>query len=209
MRLRNVRWGPVWMSRSGASQGRTRVWRVALVLICAPGPLVSAQVASAPSLPPLPPPRAEQAESTPLPPVFADPNQTRSRPAQPLEPPPSAGAELRPGILRRPLEGPVRPTFPEPFPQPDTLFRLPDSPPLGYTGPSGVMPTESQTSSHFVPIEDRWRLGFPEWDRYGKGHPLIDDYPYALGRLLGPYNQNVFKGDYPIIGQHTFLDVTA
>jgi hypothetical protein len=60
-----------------------------------------------------------------------------------------------------------------------------------------------------MPVEDRWRLGFPSWDRYDKGHPLLDDYPYQLGRLLDPYNQNVLKGDYPIFGQHTFLDLTA
>ena len=30
-----------------------------------------------------------------------------------------------------------------------------------------------------------------------------------LGRLLDPYNQNVLKGDYPILGLHTFLDFTA
>ena len=34
------------------------------------------------------------------------------------------------------------------------------------------LPSEAQESSHFVPVEDRWRIGFPEWDRYGKGHPL-------------------------------------
>ena len=39
--------------------------------------------------------------------------------------------------------------------------------------------------------------------------PDQDDYPYSPGRWFDPYNQNVFKGDYPIIGQHTFLDITA
>ena len=27
--------------------------------------------------------------------------------------------------------------------------------------------------------------------------------------MFDPYNQNVLKGDYPIIGQHTFLDITG
>ena len=45
-------------------------------------------------------------------------------------------------------------------------------PPIGYTGPSGVLPTEPQESSHFVPVEDRWRIGYPDWDRYGNGHPI-------------------------------------
>jgi hypothetical protein len=86
---------------------------------------------------------------------------------------------------------------------------LPTDPPLGFTGPSGIAPRAAQESSHFVPVEDRWRIGFPEWDRYDKGYPIGDDYPYVLGHRLDPYNQNVLKGDYPIIGQHTFLNITA
>ena len=35
----------------------------------------------------------------------------------------------------------------------------------------------------------------------------MDDYPRYVG--WDPYNQNVLKGDYPITGQHTFLNVTA
>ena len=72
-----------------------------------------------------------------------------------------------------------------------------------------MLPTEVQQDSHFVPIEDRWRVGFPPWDRYEKGHPLLDDYPYVEGRIWNPYKQNVLKGDYPLVGQHTFLNLTA
>jgi hypothetical protein len=92
---------------------------------------------------------------------------------------------------------------------PGTLLRYPEPPPLGFTGRSGVLPREMQTTSDFVPLEDRWRLGFTPWDRYGKGHPLIDDYPFVEGDRWDSYNQNVLKGDYPIIGQHTFLNITA
>src|SRR5207237_1755481 len=92
---------------------------------------------------------------------------------------------------------------------PEPLLEYWRLPPLGFTGPSGVLPYEDQSSSHFVPVEDRWRVGFPQWDRYGRGHPLLDDYPYAEGNLLNSYKQNVLKGDYPIIGQHTFLNVTG
>lgn len=81
--------------------------------------------------------------------------------------------------------------------------------PLGFAGRSGVAPRDVQQDDHFVPIEDRWRIGFPEWDRYGKGHPAVDDYPYVKGHWWDPYNQNVLKGDYPIIGQHIFLEVNA
>ncbi|HZN36019.1 MAG TPA: hypothetical protein VFB80_19450, partial [Pirellulaceae bacterium] len=70
----------------------------------------------------------------------------------------------------------------------------PVDPPLGYTGPSGIVPREAQTSSHFVPMEDRWRIGFPEWDRYGWGHPLLEEYPSVPGAWYDPYHQNVLKG---------------
>ena len=117
--------------------------------------------------------------------------------------------EIRPPVLR--LSGPE--ISPAPLANRsawiDTIFQQFRNPPVGYTGPSGVAPTEAQTSSHFVPIEDRWRIGSPEWDRYGKGHPITDDYPYMPGSLLNPFTQNVLKGDFPIFGQHTFLDLTG
>ncbi|MFM9962978.1 MAG: hypothetical protein ACKV2Q_17355 [Planctomycetaceae bacterium] len=131
-----------------------------------------------------------------------------------VPPAPAADNEnIQPPVLRRPLE----PTFTETDPlltpemplEPGVLFAYPVEAPLGYTGPSSILPSEGQESSHFVPMEDRWRAGFPAWDRYGKGHPPVDDYPYLQGNILDPYNQNVIKGDYPIIGQHTFLTVTG
>jgi hypothetical protein len=116
---------------------------------------------------------------------------------------------IQPNLLNRPIDvPPAQPGYPVEFFQPELFFRLPMDPPIGYTGPSGVMPTESQTSSHFVPIEDRWRIGYPAWDRYDKGHPVADDYLYMPGRWFDPFNQNVYKGDFPIIGQHTFLNIS-
>jgi hypothetical protein len=81
-------------------------------------------------------------------------------------------------------------------------------PPLGYTGPSGILPLDPPDEPHFIPVPDRWRLGFPPWDRYQEEHPPINDYPYDFGRWYDPYNQNVLKGDYPIYGQHVFLNLT-
>ncbi len=49
----------------------------------------------------------------------------------------------------------------------------------------------------FEVIEDRWRIKAPP-------HELAVE-----GSTLDPYNQNVLKGDFPIIGQNTFLIVTA
>lgn len=88
--------------------------------------------------------------------------------------------------------------------------------PSGFSGPSSVAICEPLESNHFVPVPDRWRIGFPEWDRYGPDHsvlephdPFEEDAPYVWGWQLNPYRQNVLKGDYPIAGQHTFLNVTA
>jgi hypothetical protein len=82
--------------------------------------------------------------------------------------------------------------------------RTPASPPLGAAGPSRVPRSESQSTDDFVPVPDRWRIGFPPWDRYG---PRADA-PYRRGGWWNPYRQNVLKGDYPILGQNTFLDLT-
>jgi hypothetical protein len=116
--------------------------------------------------------------------------------------------DRRPGLLRRPPESPAPPT-PLASAELEPLIETPTDPPIGFTGPSGLMPTEIQTSNDAVPREDRWRIGFPPWDRYGKGHPWVDDYPFVEGQWWDPYNQNVLKGDYPIIGQQTFLNITA
>jgi hypothetical protein len=110
-------------------------------------------------------------------------------------------------VLDRPLETAPAPTKVSSAPE-----TIPDNevdPPLGYTGKSGILPSETQQSSHFAPVEDRWRLGFPEFDRYDKGHPILDEYPNVPGHWWDPFNQNVLKGDYPILGQHTFLNLTG
>jgi hypothetical protein len=115
-----------------------------------------------------------------------------------------------PSFLNRPLESSSEPAAPEQPPSTTPPFlETPMEPPLGFTGPSGVAPRSVQDSSDFVPREDRWRIGFPAWDRYGWGFPIGLDYPYKEGHWWDPYNQNVLKGDYPIIGQNTFLNLTG
>lgn len=117
------------------------------------------------------------------------------------------GNESVPGILDRPLSGP------------DEIFDIPLEPsvwpfhplqaPQGYSGKSGIVPTDVQEDEHFVPVTDRWRQGYPDWDRYGDEHPSGVDAPFKKGHWWDPYNLNVLKGDYPVIGQHTFLRVTG
>ena len=68
--------------------------------------------------------------------------------------------------------------------------------PLGFAGatpPILATPPWSRDSD-FIPIEDRWRIGFPKWNRYKAGSP--GEYPYTLGHWWDPYDQNVLKGDY-------------
>ena len=114
-----------------------------------------------------------------------------------------------PPNLGRPLESPrALDILPESI-VPDYFVVTAVDAPLGFTGPSSVAPTETQENGHFVPVPDRWRIGFPDWDRYDKGHPAQDDYPYQVGHWWDPYNLNVLKGDYPVIGQHTFMNLTA
>ena len=115
-------------------------------------------------------------------------NAQTAPPAQPPSPPPppvpSFADEVRdagPAILGPPSAQPS--------------YQTPRNPPLGFAGLSGIASLETQDDPHFVPVEDRWRVGFPDWDRYGKGHPAVDDYPYVKGNWWDPFNQNVLKGD--------------
>jgi hypothetical protein len=123
---------------------------------------------------------------------------------------PEDGTQGVPGILERPIESPpAGPPAPPPHPAEAALVNTPVDAPLGFTGKSGVRAGDEQEDPHFVPVEDRWRIGFPEWDRYPTSPEFARDVPYKVGHWWDPFNQNVLKGDYPIVGQHTFLDVTA
>jgi hypothetical protein len=79
--------------------------------------------------------------------------------------------------------------------------------PNGYAGSSGVK-TEAATRPDRVPVRDRWRIGFPEYERYG-GVATGRDIPFRRGSALNPYDQSILKGDYPIFGQHVFLILSA
>ena len=126
------------------------------------------------------------------------------------QPPPQEDLSYLGSIEPKSLQPLGEPTnaLPEPqVPGPSTspFFRSWFFPPTGFTGGTSVEPTERQNTDHFIPIEDRWRIGTPTWDRYGKGHPPVDDYPFVQGAWWDPYNQNVLKGDYPIAGQDVFM----
>ncbi len=116
-----------------------------------------------------------------------------------------------PSLFSRPLSGPETPER-EPLPDNFNPLKILFAPklelPTGYTGRSSIRPDNFPTDLHFIPLEDRWRSGMPTWDRYEKGHPNNQQYLFDIGQWYDPYRQNVIKGDYPILGQNTFLDIT-
>jgi hypothetical protein len=75
--------------------------------------------------------------------------------------------------------------------------------PNGYAGSSSVT-TEAPTRPDRVPVRDRWRIGFPEYVRYGSVN-AGRDIPFRTGSAPNPYDQSLLKGDYPIFGQHVFM----
>jgi len=54
-------------------------------------------------------------------------------------------------------------------------------------------------------VRDRWRIGFPEYDRYGDKGARGRDIPFNKGKWYNPYNQNILKGDLPIFGKDYFM----
>lgn len=113
----------------------------------------------------------------------------------------------------------------------DLVLRVPSRPAATPAVPNGTVTTGAETGSGgggglplprgseaaaapgmlapgdkvFVPLPDRWNLSMPDWDRYGVG----GEYPYVAGHWWDPYNRNILKGDYPVIGQRIFFVFTG
>ena len=58
-------------------------------------------------------------------------------------------------------------------------------------------------------VRDRWRIVYPEYDRYGDRGARGRDVPFRRGRWYNPYDQNIIKGDRPIIGNDIFMVLSA
>jgi hypothetical protein len=80
--------------------------------------------------------------------------------------------------------------------------------PTGYAGDKTIE-SAPQTAADRREVRDRWRVGFPEYDRYGDMGGRGRDVPFRKGRWYNPYDQSVLKGDYPIIGNKTFMILSA
>jgi hypothetical protein len=70
-------------------------------------------------------------------------------------------------------------------------------------------PTGQPAAPQRRETSDRWRIAFPEYDRYGDRGERGRDIPFERGRWWDPYNQSVIKGDYPIRGDKLFMILTA
>ncbi|MFC1708074.1 hypothetical protein ACFL59_14860 [Planctomycetota bacterium] len=74
---------------------------------------------------------------------------------------------------------------------------------LGFTG---LEEQPAEPVEGFLPVEDRWRIGFPSWERYPGAS---GEQPYESGAWYDPYHQNVLKGDYPVFGEDIFLNLSV
>jgi hypothetical protein len=81
-------------------------------------------------------------------------------------------------------------------------YPLPPWSPLGHAGSKTVEPKDEATEE-FIPMPDRWRFPFPRYTRYSPKQ----ETPWVTGSTFDPYNQNVLKADYPVFGNHTFLNL--
>jgi hypothetical protein len=73
--------------------------------------------------------------------------------------------------------------------------------PFGYTPPAKKT-TPFLSSGDFLPVPDRWRIGFPmDYRQNVRG---------GANAALNPYEQNLLKGDFALPGtQNLFLNLTA
>ena len=90
----------------------------------------------------------------------------------------------------------------------ETVVNKKGEKPTGNAGRRSVT-SHPQTEADRRETRDRWRIGFPEYDRYGDKGARGRDIPFKRGRWYDPYNQSVLKGDYPILGNDKFLILSA
>lgn len=116
-----------------------------------------------------------------------------------------SGSESVRGVVRLPELGPVPPPLPPELAEASPYRTLIEPPPPGGSaepGPFRPLPSDEDV---FSPVRNRWILGYPSYRRYDqKG-----EYPYVTGHFYNPFDRNKLKGDYPIFGNQTFLNVTV
>lgn len=105
----------------------------------------------------------------------------------------------------------------------DSSYALAAAPPLRLLPKPGppmiyaaafVTPTETEAAALFAEVPNRWNLAalqpdggeFPEWQRYENTNV---DLVHHRSHFWDPYDRNRLKGDYPIWGRKTFLNIAA
>ena len=108
-------------------------------------------------------------------------------------------------LPRLPDLGPKPPAPPQQPPTSSTYRNLPGAAPAQdavEAKPLSPIPADDQV---FEAVPNRWNYEFPDdYHRY----PNFE-VPYVKGHWYDPFNRNKLKGDSPIIGNNTFLDITA
>jgi hypothetical protein len=105
-------------------------------------------------------------------------------------------------LPRLPELGPAIPSSESPqAPATQSTYRsLPAPAPEGEIRPVPPVPSDGDV---FESVPNRWHYDFPNYHRY----PNFE-VPYVKGHWYDPFNRNKLKGDEPIFGNQTFLDIT-
>ena len=93
-------------------------------------------------------------------------------------------------------------TIPEAAPEPP--YNTLPKPPAEQAGQSVPPETPAPDQKVFTPVPNRWNFDWPNYRRYGP----TDEAPFIPRGLLDPFNRNKLKGDYPVIGNNIFLNIS-
>jgi hypothetical protein len=158
-----------------------------------------------------PPSRADEADALleslhhfffgPPPAAAAQTPAAQATPAQTPTPTPAPAAQQGEGGEER-AAPPAEPPTGKPVAPRALKYPLPPWEPLGAAGPKTIEPLDAG-DEEFVPMPDRWRFPWPRYDRYDPKSST----PYVEGSTFDPFNQHVAKADYPVFGNHTFLNL--
>ncbi len=208
-----------WERGTGqANPAWARCWPASRWLVAAAGATLSLHALAAQPATPPPSPAPEKPADKPAVAPAAEPAKDAA--PTPAEPPAEGATRRRRGGAPAAEEGKTAEAAAaqaapaEPPVQAEPVAGPTET--LGFAGESpypGRMLLQRET----IASPDRWRIGWPSWDRYGrqaKSDPVLmnasgGDSPYTLGSPWNPYDRNVLKGDYPIVGQDIFFNFTA
>jgi len=112
-----------------------------------------------------------------------------------------------------PIEAPEPPSLPaQQLPsvyRTEPLVRMPLEISLAAPTEENIPPADKVFSN----ASNRWAYEFPDYRRYAPPTLNVEstggDVQFTKGHWYDPFNQNKLKGDYPILGQRTFLTLTG